>query len=315
MEEELKRLFQQLVGKDPRSNSYRGFGSNAIRKFTSKFGAPRLSNKELAQSITQNDIDLERDFDPQFTDSSTGTEEKTKRNLFGNLFGTKHSPIGEQKGTNSLLSGLDVAKLGLDVGAPLAYELSNVGRRNELKDASQVELEDIELAQPGVRGLRKRNLALPSRPPKGSTLDSQIAEDLFSDAFLQAQENEFNINDENFRQQQRDRNTQIGNQESIINKQSGDQEELFNATTAKQELLGINLPDKVSTYESMFQNVSQGLGQVSALDSITTIETARDIIKNPENYTEAEKIRARQILSGQLRLGKKGGKLNTKFSS
>ena len=178
MDEELKRLFQELIGRDPRQNSYRGFGSNTIRKFTSKFGGPKLSNEELAQSITQNDIDLERDFDPQFTDSSTGTG-GGGRNLFGNLFGTKDSPINEQRGSNNLLGGLDIAKLGLDVGAPLAYELSNIGQRNKLRKDSQVGLSDIELAQPGVRGLRKRNLALPTRPATGSTLESQIAERLF----------------------------------------------------------------------------------------------------------------------------------------
>lgn len=227
-------------------------------------------------------------------------------------FGIKKPKMAKDKGAG-LLGPMDYAKLGVDVLGPLAFELAESKQRGRLREEAKVDLDTVELMKPGVRGLRKRNLGIASRPSSGSDLETQVAENLFRDAFQQSAQNEFNFNDDMFRQQQRDRNNQIENQERTINFQTGNQEELANSNIAAQELLNINLPGRQSTFESMFQNVSGGMAQISALDSMQKISTARDIITRPDNYTPEQVAQAKRVIDGVIK-GRFGGKMKTKYS-
>jgi len=238
--------------------------------------------KKLRNGASTNDpFNLE----PLFTDVPEETADVYTPK--GGLFGTRKPRDAESEDfKNPLISGEDATALALKSAIPIA-ELIGSKRRIDKFRNKRTKFTRVDLTAPVVRDLARPSFAPRTRAPLGSSLAERTAGQKFSDAYQNAQETNFEMQNEMQKRQQEAANIGILNQENMTNAQIANQEAQLNANV---DMLGYkhSLGRRDIALNALNYYLATDPNQLIQGKHMKQIGRDNYIVQHPDDFSEEE---------------------------
>lgn len=172
------------------------------------------------------------------------------------------------------------------LGVPLYSMFDNKRAMDDLLDQGiELNPESFDPTLNTVRSLRRPNFTTSTRLPQGSSLAEREAGLRFAEAQTDAREQQFDIADDQFKQRQREGNTQIKNIAESSNVQARNRAKAFNLQTRLRRL-GTMSDQKSIAQEGVFKNLIDITNNRALTDAALDAEIAKEIVRNPNSTAE-----------------------------
>lgn len=211
--------------------------------------------------------------------------------------------------SSPLFTGEDAVALGAKYAIPIAELVNSSISAAKKRKNLPTRFMNVDLQGVPVKDMVRPSFAPRYRPNMGSSLAERMGSQKMGDAFQTAQENQFEMQNEQMKRNQEYQNAQIENQESIFNAEQQARGEYLN----KNMLFSDYMRDRINR-DAALDYINIGLAddprQIFSSKKLKDQDKARFMLTNPEQFEGIEGALdwARKTISPF----RKGGK--TKFS-
>jgi len=211
----------------------------------------------------------------------------------GGLFGTRKPKDAEFR--NPLVSGEDALALGLKSVIPIAELIGSNKRLRNLRKKLPTKFSRANLNAPVVRDMARPSFAPRTRAPLGSSLAERTAGQKFGDAYQNAQEANFEIQNEMQKRQQEARNFGVMNQEELTNVQIANQEAQLNAGVNRMDYQHA-LGRRDVALNALNYYLATDPNQLIQSKHMRGLGRANYIIEHPDDFSEKELANADRMI-------------------